>query len=142
MSDAARVENGFWPPYCPNVTCLQTGSDRSGGFLRHGYYSRHACNGRVPRFICRRCRRTMSSQTFAESYRLRHPDLEEAILRQMAQGGSLRSIARILGVNRKTVSRRLARARRGGVTMGAQEERLDASARVRREAIPSSRPAG
>jgi len=53
----------------------------------------------------------MSSQTFDSSYRLRMPDLEKAILREIAQGASLRRVARVLGINRKTVSRRLFRAR-------------------------------
>lgn len=54
----------------------------------------------------------MSSQTFDASYRLRRPYLEEAIIREIAQGASLRRVAQVLGINRKTVSRRLFRARR------------------------------
>lgn len=111
----ARESEAFWPPYCPNPECNKTGvSGRAGqtGFFRHGYYVTRFGRKRVPRFLCRGCRRTMSSQTFHASYRLRRPDLEHAILREIAQGASLRRVAQVLGVNRKTVSRRLIRARR------------------------------
>jgi len=54
----------------------------------------------------------MSSQTFDSTYRLRRPELEHAIIREIAQGSSLRRVALVLGINRKTVSRRLFRARR------------------------------
>jgi DNA invertase Pin-like site-specific DNA recombinase len=53
----------------------------------------------------------MSSQTFDSTYRLRMPELEGAIIREIQHGFSLRRVADILGINRKTVSRRLDRAR-------------------------------
>ena len=54
----------------------------------------------------------MSSQTFNSTYRLRRPELENAILQELAHGASMRRVAVILGINRKTVSRRLLRVRR------------------------------
>lgn len=102
----------FWPPHCPNRECAQATQPRRSGFFRHGHYTTHALGRRIPRFLCRSCRRTMSSQTFDASYRLRRPYLEEAIIREIAQGASLRRVAQVLGINRKTVSRRLFRARR------------------------------
>lgn len=51
----------------------------------------------------------MSSQTFDVTYRLRQPDLGRLIAREVACGKSLRGVARALGVNRKTVYRRLRR---------------------------------
>lgn len=108
---AAAPSAEFWPPFCPNENCNQSSTPRHDGFFRHGYYSTRGRSKRIPRFLCRACRRTMSSQTFDSSYRLRMPDLEKAILREIAQGASLRRVARVLGINRKTVSRRLFRAR-------------------------------
>jgi hypothetical protein len=52
----------------------------------------------------------MSSQTFDETYRLRMPGLEDAIFEEIARGSSLRRVAQVLKINRKTVSRRLRRA--------------------------------
>ncbi|MGH9867729.1 MAG: hypothetical protein ACREAA_06145 [Candidatus Polarisedimenticolia bacterium] len=51
----------------------------------------------------------MSSQTFHETYRLRMPGLQSAILEEIARGSSLRHVAQVLRINRKTVSRRLKR---------------------------------
>jgi len=62
----------------------------------------------------------MSSQTFDSTYRLRRPELDDAIEREVARGTSLRGVARTLGINRKTVTRRL---RRAGVLRSAEEER-------------------
>jgi len=115
MRNPSRDKDAFWPPYCPNPDCTHAAQGQTStrpGFFRHGYYVTRFGTKRVPRFLCRACRRTMSSQTFHVSYRLRRPDLEHAILREIAQGASLRRVAQVLGVNRKTVSRRLSRARR------------------------------
>jgi transposase-like protein len=101
----------FWPPHCPNPGCEQANSARRGGFFRHGHYRTQVHGRRIPRFLCRSCRRTMSSQTFDETYRLRMPELEQAILDEISRGSSLRRVAEVLQINRKTVSRRLRRAR-------------------------------
>lgn len=104
--------SAFWPPHCTNPDCAQSSAPQKAGFFRHGHYTTRLCGRRVPRFLCRVCRRTMSSQTFDSTYRLRRPELEHAIIREIAQGSSLRRVAQVLGINRKTVSRRLFRARR------------------------------
>jgi len=100
----------FWPPFCPNTGCAQASGSGRGGFFRHGHYSTRIYGRRIPRFLCRSCRRTMSSQTFDATYRLRMPGLETAILQEIARGSSLRKVAQVLCINRKTVSRRLKRA--------------------------------
>ena len=102
----------FWPPCCPNRECPQADSAERSGFFRHGHYITRAHRRRIPRFLCRACRRTMSSQTFNSTYRLRRPELDNAILQELAHGASMRRVARVLGINRKTVSRRLLRSRR------------------------------
>jgi transposase-like protein len=116
-----HTSEGFWPPYCPNTGCIQARHPRGDGFLRHGYYSTRLRGDRIPRFLCKSCRRTMSSQTFDETYRLRMPELEDAIRKEVDRGISMRRVAEVLGINRKTVSRRLRRAERlraGGTTLG------------------------
>jgi transposase-like protein len=71
----------------------------------------------------------MSSQTFNSTYRLRKPELENAILQELAQGASMRRVAEILGINRKTVSRRLMRVRRQ-TTPPVEAEALDLTAKA------------
>lgn len=143
MSHASSdVLSGFWPPRCPNSACRQSASSDRGGFFRHGYYSSHAREHRIPRFLCRSCRTTMSSQTFDSTYRLRRPELDDAIEREVARGTSLRGVARTLGINRKTVTRRL---RRAGAMKSAEtsETRVAGRSHGHRvaEAPPSSRAA-
>lgn len=111
--------SNFWPPFCPNPGCEQASAARRGGFFRHGHYRTQVHGRRIPRFLCRSCRRTMSSQTFDVTYRLRMPELEQAIMEEIARGSSLRRVAEVLQINRKTVSRRLRRARVAAETMPA-----------------------
>ena len=112
LTPSATEASGFWPPRCANPDCVQSSSPQKAGFFRHGHYTTRLQGKRVPRFLCKFCRRTMSSQTFDSTYRLRRPELEHAIIREIAQGSSLRRVAQLLGINRKTVSRRLYRAQR------------------------------
>ncbi len=111
MSLSHGSSTSFWPPFCPNPTCAQATRAHKTGFFRHGHYTTQIHGYPIPRFLCRVCRHTMSSQTFHSTYRLRMPELEAAIIREIQQGSSLRRVADVLGINRKTVSRRLDRAR-------------------------------
>src|SRR5688500_7234572 len=100
---------GFWPPFCPNVGCEQPVVARRGGCFWHGYYSYRVYGRQIRSSLYSSCRRTMSSQTFVETDRLRMPGLQSAILEEIARGSSLRHVAQVLRINRKTVSRRLKR---------------------------------
>ena len=130
-SPSIGPEDFFWPPRCPNDECTQAAASRPRGFLRHGYYVTRVAPRRIPRFICRHCKRTVSSQTFDKTYRLRRPELEAAIVKEISLGASMRRVARVLGINRKTVSRRLIRARRDGVVFENSEVRTGGSRRSR-----------
>ena len=121
LSSTHGFDTSFWPPYCPGPDCPQSRRSQRDGFLRHGHYQTSMQQRRVPRFLCRRCRRTVSSQTFDRTYRLRRPNLEEEIIRGLAQGQSQRQVAQTLGINRKTVSRRLLRARNQNWTQAVAE---------------------
>lgn len=107
------------PPCCPNSRCSHhrrrsgpapLASDGGPFFLRKGSFSR-AGERRVLRFQCKRCRRHFSEQTFSIDYRDKRPELMAEVTRLLEAGYSQRRSARLLGVNRKTVSRRARRLR-------------------------------
>lgn len=93
-----RIETqaDFRPPHCPWIDC--PAHPESGPapfrFRRHGFFRRQCDGRRVPRFFCRTCRRTFSQQTFATSYWLKRPDLQNAIGAQSIAGSAIRQIAR------------------------------------------------
>jgi hypothetical protein len=61
----------------------------------------------VPRFRCRRCRRTFSRQTFRADRCHKKPHINAAFLRLMVSCSGLRQAARALQVSRRAVERRL-----------------------------------
>ena len=65
------------PPHCPNPNCPFHNplAQRLALYRRCGYHLRRSPPYRVPRFQCRHCRRTFSSQTFCTSYWLKRPEL-------------------------------------------------------------------
>ena len=98
----------FEPPHCPypEGPC---GSTTSFQYQRRGTFRRR-CDGRdVQRFVCKRCRRTFSSQTFRFDYRLRKPSLSEEILIGFVSKVTQRQIVRTRYCNLKTVAARLVR---------------------------------
>ena len=107
------------PPCCPNSRCSHHRRRRGpaplaadGGpfFRKKGSYIR-AGDRRVLRFQCKRCSKHFSEQTFADDYREKKPELMAVVTRLVQAGYSERRSARLLGVNRKTVSRRVRRLR-------------------------------
>ncbi len=96
----------FAPNYCPNPSCEH---HRLASFpwRRRGTYRRQ-CDGRdVQRFECLGCRKTFSIQTFRVDYRLRIPKLHFRVFELLCSKVTLRQMARVLGVKRRTVERRL-----------------------------------
>ena len=61
--------------------------------------------GVVQRFQCKSCKKTQSKRTNSKNYRLRKQHLEKKITALYCERMSLRGIARVLKINRKTVNR-------------------------------------
>jgi hypothetical protein len=98
------------PTRCPNPDCLHSDADpaESGAapfYWCKGTFRRHDLRA-VRRYQCKECGRHFSEQTFSETWRRRRGDVDEPLRRLLERGISLRSAARLLGVNRKTVGRR------------------------------------
>ena len=96
----------FLPSHCPYARC----PSRSRGSFHAtpwGHFHRK-CDGRpAPRFRCRTCRRTFSSQTFRLDYRLQRPHLHLELWGHIISKCTQRQAARVLGCTRKSVALRL-----------------------------------
>ena len=89
----------FTPPRCPNRTCREHRNPSQGFFVRHGSYH-PLCRPRpVPRFRCRRCRRTFSRQTFRMDYRDHRPHLNRRLFESICSGVGIRQTSRNLGLS-------------------------------------------
>ena len=111
----------FEPPCCPDPDCPSHDSRLAWSWCHDGTYSR-ACDGRVvQRFRCNDCGRRFSSQTFRGDYRHKKPKLNAQLFRLLISKVTLRQAARVLRVNKKTITRRLPRM---GATAKAVHEKL------------------
>jgi transposase-like protein len=102
----------FVPPFCPNTECDRHSAPKPRFFLRHGFYQPACRSEQVPRFRCRSCRRTFSSQTFRQDYRDRRPDLNRRLFEHLVSGTGYRQSARLLAMGVHAVqwkARKLAR---------------------------------
>lgn len=102
----------FRPEACPNPLCPRHEPDEPAEegqpFFRYKGTFRGADGRLVRRVQCVACGRHFSEQTFRPDFRARRPDLDPELARLHAEGLSRRAIARLLGVSRGLVARRLA----------------------------------
>ncbi len=108
MSPSAR----FRPPHCPHAGCDFHLDPTGWRYKRAGFFPRsiHPC--RVQRYRCLACKRSFSSQTFHATYRLRRPELLEAVFHAEVNCSGHRQIARQYGVSHSTVQRLVERIAR------------------------------
>src|SRR5213594_1743589 len=99
----------FTPERCPWRSCPRHARPEGRFFVRFGSYRCDSSPFRIPRFRCKGCGRTFSSQTFRAEYRLRKPWIDLGVLVDLVSGVSLRQSARTLGVSLGTVEERLER---------------------------------
>ena len=100
----------FIPLHCPNPRCHFHRSDTPGWrYKRAGFYRRLCHPRRIQRYRCLHCGRYFSTQTFAVSYWLRHPEFLIPLLHRSLGCSGCRQIAREFGCAPTTVMRQLAR---------------------------------
>jgi len=85
-------------------SCPHCGSTR---YKKHGTFYRHEDARQVPRFYCHGCGKTFSRAGFSLYYRHHYRYLTEVFRALFANGATIRGIARIFGVDKGTVARRL-----------------------------------
>ena len=110
MNTSNENTKSWAPPFCPNPNCLHHNNpDNSWEYKKIGFFRRDHPPHRVQRFTCKACGRSFSSQTFAQNYWQKIPDLDEKLIMRTVGCMANRQIARDLGVAPETVNRRLAR---------------------------------
>jgi len=119
-----NATDNFVPPHCPNPKCLYHNHLlHDWRFKRCGYFWSHCQRKRIPRFLCRCCRRSFSSQTFATNYWLKRPDILPQLVTKTTGCMANRQIARDLGVAPTTIDRQLARLGRHCLLYHAEQMR-------------------
>ena len=88
--------------YCPHCK-------NSNQIIKRGSYLRRSDEKRIQRYYCSSCTRSFSAQTHSFDYRLRKRRINQLVFRLLAKGLSQRGSAQVLGVDPKTIARRVIR---------------------------------
>jgi len=103
------------PTKCPNSACrfhrsLDGATELYGTtqfWVRMGHYQRRIDRRPVPRYRCRACGRSFSSQTSSPTYRQYRPDINGTVFRLLCSGVTMRRAALVVGVSRTTIERKM-----------------------------------
>ena len=99
----------FVPPFCPRAHCRFHLSAVGWHWVRFGSYARQCQPRIIPRFRCRHCRSTFSSQTFSTTYYLKRPELQIPVVHRLLACSGYRQIAREAGCDPTAVMGQAAR---------------------------------
>lgn len=107
-------------PFCPNPACaLHTQAPQGTSWYSPVGYHLTKAFGHVPRFRCKVCGRTFSTQTFCVDYYAKKRIGYDDLLKRFESSGSLRGMARCLNVSCGTVQNRLERLSRQALALHA-----------------------
>jgi transposase-like protein len=110
MTEILSHHPHWCPPFCPNPNCCyHNDSALFWPYKRIGFYRRTIPPYRIQRYLCLRCRRSFSRQTFSPTYWLKRPRLLFQLLTKTCGAMANRQVARDLGCAPSTVDRQLAR---------------------------------
>ena len=87
---------------CPNSNCACPTF-----ILRDGHFYRREDSKMIQRYRCKSCGTRFSSATLTRTYRQKKRRINSPLLKLLASGVSMRRSAVFLGVNRKTIERKL-----------------------------------
>lgn len=99
----------FVPPFCPRTDCPYHRCTPGWRWVRWGAYARDRPPRRIPRFRCRHCGGTFSSQSFSTTYRLKRPELLLPLAHRLLTCAGLRQLTRELRCAHSTLMRQAAR---------------------------------
>jgi transposase-like protein len=97
---------GFVPPFCPQTECARHAAPEPRFFVRHGFFTARCHDEPVPRFRCRSCKRTFSTQTFRQDYRDRRPEVNAELSERLVSGTGYRQLGRTLKLGVSAVQRK------------------------------------
>jgi transposase-like protein len=97
------------PPFCPNPDCDSHADPLAWRFKKKGFYRRPGSARPVQRYLCQRCGRSFSQQTFSATYWLRAPHVFQGLFFRILACSALRQIALEFGVSHATVQRQVER---------------------------------
>src|SRR3954465_12808588 len=99
------------PLMCPREDCeakrAQSRGPASGRIVRHGSYWRSSDRARIERYFCPSCRSSFSQATTHPCFGQKKRQVNFPLWGELCSGVSLRRVALLTGLARKTVDRKL-----------------------------------
>jgi len=96
----------FDPPFCPSAACERHREPGVRFYKRHGFFLAACRETPTPRFLCRGCGRSFSSQTFRQDYRDRRPEVNLPLTERLVSSTGYRQLARTLGIGVSAVQKK------------------------------------
>ncbi len=91
---------------CNSLSTVSRGL-KLGTIIRKGFYRRKSDQAKIRAFFCHPCKRHFSKATFDPAVRQKKRHLNPKVYQLLCSGVSQNRSARILGVNQKTIARKL-----------------------------------
>lgn len=105
----------FTPTHCPNPECTHFPESSTTNWYRKITPYLTLTFGMVPRFLCKSCHMSFSSQTFSIDYYAKRKLDYLIIYKQVNSGAGLRNIARNLNRSPRTIRNRINRLSRNAI---------------------------
>lgn len=105
------------PPRCPERGCPNHRDPVRNFFQRRGSYRTATLSYRVRRYVCKLCGKWFSDQTFRASRYDKKPHLNTRVLELTAAGCGYRQGARIVGLTRKSYTKKVRKMARNAALM-------------------------
>ena len=105
----------FTPLHCPNPECIHYHQPRDTCWYRKITPYDTQAFGSVPRFLCKSCHKSFSSQTFSIDYYAKKQLDHNFIYKQINAGAGLRNIARDLNVSPRAIRNRINRLAKNAI---------------------------
>lgn len=92
---------------CPHCQIMSDARKSNRQCIRKGWYRRKFDGRRIQRFLCGSCNKTFTTLTQTPTWRQQKPFINNKLAFKLCSGTSQRRAARELGVDPKTIARRL-----------------------------------